>query len=455
MHGVPPPEELVEFTAQQESVYAAIINIGAVIGAFLGAILSDKVGRRRTLAGTAMPHLIAWVGTGYTKNWIALCALRLLLGIGVGVGSAVTPTYISEIATVGLRGSLGAANQLSVTMGIFLTNMVGTYVFTVEKDSEFFCEWTHVSLFGAALGCILLPVAFLPESPCWLAKAGDREAVLRCLRKLRAADSDIATEAAGMLVASQASGSASASSNSRSLLKYKKSLVIGMGLLCFQQAGGVNAVIMYTSDICSKAGVQNANAAAMASMFAQVLFTAMSVALMERAGRRVLLLFACTCMTLSHAVLAYYFYAQSHDLWAPSAVALVALVVFIFGFSLGMGPIPWLLMPEIMPTEVRGKASSFGTAINWGTSFLVTLCFQPLQNMIKIEGVFLLFCGVMFVCLVFVAMKVPETKGKSVEEVLEILDGSVGDRRSFGVEARDVNVLANKPAAVHPGVTAS
>merc|ERR1719382_717039 len=153
-------------------------------------------------------------------------------------------------------------------------------------------------------------------------------------------------------------------------------------------------------------------------MAAQVALTAVACTLVERAGRRPLLLFATTTMCVSHLLLSYYYVASSHGLWAPSWLAILALATFIVGFSLGMGPIPWLILAEIFPTEVRGTASSIATAVNWGSSFLVCLCFQPLEEALTRQGCFFLFAMICLTCFIFVKVLVPETKGKTVEEVL-------------------------------------
>lgn len=426
--GVAPPDYLVQLTKTEESWYASLLNVGCILGAFSGAFLSDRLGRRRTLVLTALPHLIAWSGTGYASGGFpVLIILRLLLGWGVGVGSAVTPVYIGEIATTSLRGSLGAANQLSVTFGIFLTNFLGAYVCTVEHQGQQFTEWKIMSYVGAGITLLLLGVIMMPESPAWLAKKQKPQEAEAALRKLR--KGDISQELQDLLAESSQSSTSTASptQSSVSLFHYSRSLIIGIGMLTFQQLSGVNAVIMYAADICKSAGLGDGKTAAMAIMGIQVILTAISCMLMERAGRRLLLLFGSMSMALGQLILGYYFLAQDVDgLVAPSSLALAGLGIFIVGFGLSLGPIPWLLLAEIFPTEVRSVASAIGTAQNWLMSFVVTLVFLPVQEAITKQGTFFGFAVVCLICYLFVLVFVPETKGKSIDEVLKMLQPSRG-----------------------------
>lgn len=465
--GILPPSRLREFTPNLEKWYASLFNIGAVVGAFSGMAMSERFGRSKTIAFSAIPHLIAWAGTAFTRSWQVLIALRILSGWAVGIGSVVTPCYIAEVSTTRLRGVLGAANQLSITIGIFLVSVLGDYTFVVDYEGQTFSNWRQLSVFGLALSFFLFFMFFMPESPRWLAKTGQAEAVHGNLRRLRSSAS-IDSEYNGIMSESTRSstpaGSFAGTSGGRQLApgalavapgcaeedranerggsllsKYRMSLIVGVGLCMFQQLTGANAVMMYTTKICKQAHMDNAELAAMAAMGAQVIFTAVACGLIERAGRRPLLLFACSSMALSHATLAYYYVAMAHGWWAPSWLALAALGIFILGFSLGMGPVPWLILAELFPTDVRGAASSIAIAVNWSCSFLVCLFFEPLEEAITPQGTFGVFCALSVACFAFVMVLVPETKGKSVDEVLAELSA----RRSGGIRtAREVPLVA-------------
>lgn len=422
-------DSLHVMSKSQFSQYASLINIGAVLGAFSGSFMADRFGRRTTLAFTAVPHLLGWVGTSVASDFITFCALRLLLGWAVGLGSAVTPVYISEVATTGLRGSLGAANQLSVTIGILVSNLAGSSVFVFQERNktddkiETFCQWKQLCYANAVLAVVLAFSILLPESPRWLAKKGRSDATIASLRRLRKGDSS--SEALGLLEESHSSQDGIRRSNPTSslsvqMVRRKKSLVIGVGLCVFQQFSGINAIIFFTTNICEQAGMADPSLGSVFCMGAQVVLTLISCLLMEKAGRRMLLLFASLSMAGSSFLMAFYFITPTGDL--PSFVALIGLCVFIVGFSLGMGPIPWLILGEIFPTEIVGIASSLATATNWTSSFIVTLTFKPLQDVLG-GYVFVIFGVICVICFAFVYALVPETRGKTVEEVLAILEG--------------------------------
>eukprot|EP00929_Paragymnodinium_shiwhaense_P042937 TRINITY_DN22140_c0_g1_i1.p1 TRINITY_DN22140_c0_g1~~TRINITY_DN22140_c0_g1_i1.p1 ORF type:complete len:510 (+),score=113.10 TRINITY_DN22140_c0_g1_i1:80-1609(+) len=423
--GVSPPADLVVMGKSDFKWYASLVNVGCVAGAFIGTHLNDTIGRRKSLALSAVPEVVAYIGTMLSSSFAPLLFFRLLLGVGVGIGSAVCPVYISEVATTSTRGLLGAVHQLAVTLGILLANLIGEYVFTMKEQGQTFCRWQLLALFGAITAFILLASYFLPESPSYLAKKGDTEGMEASLRKLRVGRIE---EECRQLVNSSspvANGDAS-SANSGSGVRlgdFQKSLTIGVGLMAFQQFSGINAIIMFTGTICKTAGGgdETAALAAVLVMFAQVFFTAVACMLMDSAGRRSLLLLGTAGMTVGHALIAFHAAVSG----APAIFAFAGLGIVIIGFSLALGPIPWLIVGEIFPTTIRAQAASICTATSWVGSFIVTWGFDPMVEALGDAGVFSLFCVVCAACLVFVFFLVPETKGKSVEDVLSVLGTSM------------------------------
>jgi len=410
-----PPSSLAPMTASTFAWYSSLVNVGAVAGAFLGSYLSDKFGRKRTLVFSALPHLIGWVCTAFaTATWEFLI-LRLLIGLAVGMGSAVFPCYIGEISTPSIRGALGACNQLSVTIGIFLVNLVGGSLLVVESHGEMFCQWRHLAFMGAFLAIVLTGASVAPESPQWLAKGNFREGTLSAMRRLRTSPAEPEVDQ----IFSEMTESRSGGSSER-LGQYKKSMVVAIGLCAYQQFSGVNAVMMYTTNICKSAGMADPAAMSTVVMGAQVVLTLISCVLMEKLGRRPLLLFGSASMAVGHMVLALYFFRPDV---VPSMLALVALFVFILGFSWGLGPIPWIMMAEVFPTSVAAKCAAIATAVNWGSSFVVTLSFSYLEEGLTKEGTFLLLAVICVSCFFFTLFLVPETRGLSVDEVLVKLNG--------------------------------
>jgi len=241
-----------------------------------------------------------------------------------------------------------------------------------------------------------------------------------------------------MLVALAAPADSSSSSISVSsapglghrLLDYKRSLLIAICLMAFQQFSGINPVMMYAADICAQAGMGNAEVSSMAIMGMQVCMTALSGWLVEAVGRRRMLIFAGVAMTVSHLGLAYYLAAQAWSWWTPSWLAMLCLCTYICGYCTGMGPVPWLLLAEIFPVEVRGAASALATSVGWISAFIMLIQFRALQATLGPSGVFALFAVFCFGILVFACLCAPETRGKTVEQIVWELNGPPARRPS-------------------------
>jgi SP family facilitated glucose transporter-like MFS transporter 8 len=406
--------DLAVMTDLQFDLYGSLLNIGAVLGAFSGSFLADTFGRRNTLASTAFPFVVCWGLTYFLSSFYALLFLRVVTGWTVGVGSAVTPIYINEIATPSVKGKLGAANQLFVTIGILIVNVLGSYVFVTEDSkSESVCQWRDLSLMVAVITFFLLFAMLLPESPRWLAKKGNSVATINALARLRKGDS--LPEAHEMLAEAGSGEQQVQSEQQESLMsrlrKNRKGLIAGIGLLGLQQLSGVNAIIFFVKHICESAGVANPGDKAVMLMAGQTVLTLLAATFMDSLGRRVYLLFGSTSMACGCFMTAF----------LPSPLLQIAgLAVFVVGFSFGLGPIPWLILGELFPTDVRGTAASLATAVNWFLSFLVTLVFDSMQKALGFH-VFAVFGTICVVGTVFIYSLVPETRNKSLGEVLQEL----------------------------------
>eukprot|EP00747_Dinoflagellata_sp_TGD_P087862 gnl/TRDRNA2_/TRDRNA2_163787_c1_seq1.p1 gnl/TRDRNA2_/TRDRNA2_163787_c1~~gnl/TRDRNA2_/TRDRNA2_163787_c1_seq1.p1 ORF type:complete len:507 (-),score=62.14 gnl/TRDRNA2_/TRDRNA2_163787_c1_seq1:236-1564(-) len=422
------PANLKVLTAAQANWFASIINIGAVTGALLGGPLGDKLGRRTTLGMMSAPYALGWLGVALLKSPTVLILLRVLLGICMGALSVVVPVYLNEISPKHLTGLVGSLNQLSIVVGVLLVNILGGFAFDfVGQGAGKLCQWKNLALTGLGLSLSLLSNFAMPESPSWLARHSTREATEAALNRLRSAGGS--KEAESLLAEVRGDGkeagrSAGSSTASKPLTAYPKSLVISIFLMVFQQFIGINSIIFYTSKICSDAGMKDASLGTLGAFGSMIVATAISSGLMDKAGRRPLLLGSSASMLVSTLLLAYYFIAQDQfhgKLFAPSWLALGALVMYLIAYSFGFGPIPWLIFSEIFPTEVRSQGGTLCTAINWLCSFLVTLSFGPMQKTLGRGGGFGFYSAVLAASFAFVLGVVPETSGKSMDEVLKIL----------------------------------
>ncbi|KAJ4881592.1 Sugar transporter ERD6-like 6 [Raphanus sativus] len=339
---------------------------------------------------------------------------RLLEGFGVGIISYTVPVYIAEIAPQNMRGGLGSVNHLSVTIGIMLAYLLGLFV-----------SWRILAVLGTLPCIVLIPgLFFIPESPRWLAKMGMTDDFETSLQVLRGFETDITVEVNEIKrsVASSTKRSSTVRFVDLKRRRYYFPLMVGIGLLVLQQLGGINGVLFYSSTIFESAGVTSSNAATFGVGAIQVVATAISTWLVDKAGRRLLLTISSIGMTISLAIVAAAFYLKGFvspdsDIYSMLSIfSVVGVVAMVVSFSLGMGPIPWLIMSEILPVNIKGLAGSIATLANWFFSWLITMTANLLLAW-RSGGTFTLYGVVCAFTVVFVTLWVPETKGKTLEKL--------------------------------------
>ncbi|KAB1220636.1 Sugar transporter ERD6-like 6 [Morella rubra] len=368
----------------------------------------------------AIPNIIGWLAISFARDASFLYMGRLLEGFGVGIISYTVPVYIAEIAPQNLRGALGSVNQLSVTIGILLAYLLGLFV-----------EWRILAVLGILPCTILIPgLFFVPESPRWLAKMGMTEEFEASLQVLRGFDADISIEV-NEIKRSVASTSRRTTIRFAQLKqrRYWLPLMIGIGLLALQQLSGINGVLFYSSTIFEAAGVTSSNLATVGVGAVQVIATGVSTWLVDRAGRRLLLIVSLSTsqissagMTLSLLLVAGSFFLrgflsdESTFYSVMSIIAVVGVVAMVISFSLGMGGIPWLIMSEILPINIKGLAGSVATLANWFVAWVVTMTANLLLDWSS-AGTFSIYMLLCAFTVAFVVIWVPETKGRTLEEI--------------------------------------
>ncbi|EGD75291.1 hypothetical protein PTSG_06943 [Salpingoeca rosetta] len=411
------PKKGIDISQGQQDIFGSIVNVGAMVGALAGGVCLDRFGRTKTFLVSSIFYAAGFLLIAFcqhvTEPFAMLLVGRILDGFAIGIASVSVPVYIAEIAPAHLRGGMGSINQLAVTLGVLLAYAIGAGV-----------TWSNLAWIGAlAPGALGVASFFLPDSPRYLAKKGRMQAALRDLRRLRGPKADCESEL------NTVRASLSTEESSASVLDVfrgasGRALVVAAGIMLFQQFSGINAVIFFSGSIFEDAGFDNSNVAALIVGSVQFVVTAISCVIVDKSGRRALLMVAGVGMAASSALLGYYFWLQNNQYSVSGTVALVNVIVYIACFSIGLGAIPWLIMSEIFPGRVRGIASSFATLLNWTCSFIVTETFSSIKSALHEQGVFWLYAAVCVLGVTFVFFKLPETKGRSLEEIQLFFEGN-------------------------------
>lgn len=325
--------------------------------------------------------------------------------------------YIGEIAETAIRGALGSFFQLFLTIGILFANLVGGAL-----------PWRSFSIVMAVIPILFaITFFFMPETPQYLLKRNKLKEAERCLRWLRGSNYDISNEID--LIQKDVENATQNKASLKDLVMNRanrNALICSLGLMFFQQFSGINAVIFYTVDIFESAGSDmNPFLAAIIVTVVQVISTVASFLLVEKAGRRILLLQSCIAMGLSLLVIGVFFNLKDggKDVSNIGWIPLTSMVVFIITFSLGFGPIPWMMMGELFSSECKGIASGLAVMTNWILVFVVTKFFPTMIDNFGKDITFWIFAVFMLLAVIFVYFVIPETKGKSSAQIQAELAG--------------------------------
>lgn len=400
-------------TTAQDSWVGSILTLGALFGGLVSGPIMDILGRKMTMLIWALPSVIGWVLIFSAPSFGCLITGRVISGLCTGIYSVVCPVYIGEIAPPAIRGLLGSCHQMAVCLGILFAYGFGAFLTW---------QWLAVACEALVLVMICL-VMFIPESPRWLLSVQKREEAIDSLHWLRGKDFDITHEIAELEVTIKESMD---KASVREFLQPQlaKPLLITLGLMVFQQFSGVNVIMFYTVTIFNAAHLtMDPNVQTVIVGAVGVVGTFVSIFISDLTGRRILLIVSGFLMTLSMAGMGAYFYELVHNpdqstLDSISWLPVTCLVIFNFGFNVAFGPIPWVLMSELFPLRAKAVASSVATAANWLCAFILTKFWDDMTNAMSDAGGYWFCAGFCAVSIPFVLFFVPETKGKTLEEIV-------------------------------------
>lgn len=392
-----------------EGFLTGSLALGCIIGCLFAGGLADRFGRRPGLIISALIFAVSSVGMALAPGLTFFVTMRFCAGIGVGMASMLSPMYIAEVSPPAIRGRNVAINQLTIVTGILVTNLVN---YSIAGNGGEIWRW----MFG--LGVIpsllfFLGVLWLPESPRWLAKAGQNGRAEAVLRKIGSGDF-AETTLADITVSLAGSRKTSYADVFRK--DVRPAILVGITLAVFQQLCGINVVFNYTSTIFESVGAdldrQLFETVSIGAV--NLVFTLVAMWQVDKLGRRPLMLYGSLGLSVIYIVLAFLLQQQA----APGLISIfVLLAIAMYGTSLA--PVTWVLISEIFPNRIRGLASSVAIVSLWAAYFILVFTFPVLAEKIGTYGPFYLYAAICFAGFLFVRIKVKETKGQTLEQLEE------------------------------------
>lgn len=397
-------------TSLTKEVAVSAVLVGAILGAVIASWLSNALGRRPTLLITALIFTAGAILTAFSPNLWIFILWRLIVGVSIGIAASVVPAYISEIAPARWRGMMVTLYQLAITIGIAVSYWVDLAFARAGMG------WRPMFAVAAIPSLIfLVGMLFNPETPRWLASRGrwhDADTVLARVTGERNNAAALA-EIRASLINEDTHGAL------RKLLQpgLRLALLAGVGLAIFQQFVGINTIIYYAPTIFGMVGFNSNSAAIMATSVVgvvNVFSTIVACILVDRAGRRPLLLWGTAGMVVALLIPSLIFaFRPAH----VAGLTLFMLILYIVAFAIGMGPVFWVLSAELFPTHVRTTGASVSTLFNWAANLLVSITFLSLVDSIGTSWTFGIYALLGVAAFLFIGRFIPETRRKSLESI--------------------------------------
>ncbi len=406
-------KELYNLTPAEQGTITSAIMIGGVVGVGFSGFLSDKFGRRRVLRWGAIIFMIAALISAFTQTPGQLIAARIFGGLGIGLASSLATTYISEIAPADIRGSLSSLYQLLTTIGIALTYFVNLYIVNLGTHSwNVGSGWRWMLGIGALPALLFfLALLFAPESPRWMIEQERVEEGYDTLVKVNG-QKDAQKQMSAIATSIRRDRHSSLGKLFQPGLR--RALLIGFFLAFINQAAGMNVLMYYSPTIFHNAGMSgnNANFLATAGVgVVNVIATIVATLTIDKAGRRKLLMLGASLLTFASILIGVGFIIGN------TTLLLFSIFLFVISFAISMGPIPWIMIPELFPTYLRARAAGICTVLMWGCNWAIGQFSPMMLSSWGNRNTFFFFAVVNFVILVGVYTFVPETKDKTLEEI--------------------------------------
>lgn len=397
--------------------------IGCILGAVVSGVISDKFGRKWPLLLSAFLFTVASLGTGLASAYWVFVVFRIVGGVGIGLASALSPMYIAEVAPSHLRGRFVALNQMTLVVGILAAQIVNLLI--ADKvpagvsDAFIRSSWNgqmgwRWMFFACAVPSVVffLLVFTLPESPRWLMKAGKADKAFPTLQKI--GGEVYAREEMTNIKATLDDVTEKIDFKALFNPKFKDVLLIGIVIAVFQQWCGINTVFNYAEEIFTAAGygVSDTLFNIVITGTVNLIFTLVAMFTVDKWGRKKLMVFGALGLTITYLLLGSAFY---FDLKGVAVLFLVVIAIAVYAMSLA--PITWVILSEIFPNRVRGGAMALATFALWVACFILTYTFPLLNKTLGAAGTFWVYAGICVLGFLFVLIRLPETKGKTLEEI--------------------------------------
>jgi sugar porter (SP) family MFS transporter len=384
--------------------------VGAIIGAFGSGVLSDKYGRKNVLIVVALFFAVSCTFTSLATSSVVFISARLFGGLAVGAASVLSPMYVAEVAPPKNRGMLVSVYQLAIVLGILCSYTINYGLHNIENN------WRWMFATGIIPSVLFfVGLFFIPESPRWLYKAGRKDESLKVLTRI---GGESIAKAEILEIAESLKGNSDSVALSE-LIKpsARKVMIVGFVLAMFVQISGINTIVDYAPKILLAAGVEINNALLQTSLVGLInfIFTFVAILFIDKAGRRSLYLIGSMGMVITLIMLSVSFYLKTEGIFT-----LICILLFIAFFASCIGPVFWTLVSEIFPNRIRGKALAFASFTQWIFNFLVVLLFPHFLASVGGAKTFLFLALMSLLQWLFTYLYVPETKGKSLEEIEQL-----------------------------------